>query len=134
MEDTRIVEIKHIDGDWHQYDVKLNFAYGWSYLLKSAQNFIDKDLLEVDELIAVNSKGAVQNLTDSLHTNNNTLRKCPEFIVESKALSLAGNSGFIKQPIKVIWFTQTQVMRVFSVMEVSDADLRSFLSNYILVA
>lgn len=134
MEDTRIAEIKHTDGDWHQYDIKLNFAYGWSYLLKSAQSFIDKDLLEVDELIIVDAKGAVQNMTDSLHANGNTLKKCPELIVEAKALSIAGNSSFIKQPIKIIWFTQTQVMRVFTVMEAADADLRSFLSNYILVA
>ena len=134
MEDTRIVEIKHIDGDWHQYDVKLNFAYGWSYLLKSAQNVADNDLLAVDELIAVNAKGAVQNLTDSFHANTNTLKKCPEFIVESKALSMAGTSGFIKQPIKVIWFTQTQVLRIFTVMEAAEEDLRTFLSNYVLVA
>ena len=134
MNDTRIVEIKHIPaGEWHQYDIKLNFNYGWGYMLKSAANLAVHDLLEVDSFAIADTNGNATELIEKLKAVNNDASKVAELQHESAALSLAGTSGELKLPTKVIWFNQTQVMRVFVIMEMPDEDLRNFISKYILL-
>ena len=67
MNDTRIVEIKHIPaGGWHQYDIKLNFNYGWGYMLKSAANLAVHDLLEVDSFAIADTNGNATELIEKL--------------------------------------------------------------------
>lgn len=134
MNDTRIVELKHIPGDWHKYDIKLNFGYGWGYILKSAAQLIQKDLLSVDTITAVDAKTReAKGLIDAYNAAGQNLEECKEARTEAGAFAVGGNSSEFKLPTKVIWFNQTQVLRVFTIMEVSEQDVRNYVSKYILL-
>lgn len=134
MNDTRIVELKHIPGDWHQYDIKLNFGYGWGYILKSAAQLIQKDLLSVDTITTVDAKTReAKELIDAYNAAGQNLEECKEARTEAGAFAVGGNSSEFKLPTKVIWFNQTQVLRVFTIMEVSEQDVRNYVSKYILL-
>ena len=134
MNDTRILEIKHIPGDWHQYEVKLNFTYGWGYIIKSAVNVAQKDLMSVDLLSIADKNGQATDLTASLQSVGGDINKCPELIKEHQALSIAGNSGELKLPTRMIWFNEMPFFRIFTVMEVSEEDLRNYISDKILLS
>jgi len=88
MNDTRIVEFKHIPGDWHQYDIKLNFGYGWGYILKSATQLIQKDLLSVDTITTVDAKTReAKELIDAYNAARKNLEECKEARAEAGAFS-----------------------------------------------
>ena len=132
MNDSRILDIKHTPGDWHQYEIKLGFNHGWHYIIKSLTQ-VSQDLLQIDELITVDAKGQATNITEALRAANNDISQCKEVQVEKAALSAAGNSSSLRVPVKIIWFCQTQFLRVFTMMEVSDEDLRDFISKVLIV-
>ena len=134
MNDTRIVELKHIPGDWHQYDIKLNFGYGWGYILKSAAQLIQKDLLTVDTITTVDAKTReAKELIEAYNAAGQKLESCKEIQTEAGAFAIGGNSSEFKLPTKVIWFNQTQVLRIFTIMEVSEQDIRNYVSKYVLL-
>ena len=132
MNDSRILAIKHTPGDWHQYEVKLGFNHGWRYITKSLAQ-VANDLLQIDELITVDAHGQAVNITEALRAVNNDLSQCKEVQIEKSALSVAGNSSSLRVPVKIIWFCQTQFVRIFTMMVIPEEDLRDFISKVILV-
>ncbi len=116
---TFIREIKHLSaGPWQQYDILLAAsAYGWAYMLDSAQYLAHADLEGISE---VQIGDLYQQKTDVTQAFQNSGMNCvqvPEMQKESGMLSVAGISKTLRAPTKIVWVNQTRAMRLFTLLD-----------------
>ena len=116
---TYIKDMKHItSGPWHQYDVLLEArGYGWDNMIEWADYMTETDLKHIDQ-VTVGALGAQErNITDSYSKSNNKCSQTPELHTEMGMLSLAGFSAILGAPMKIVWFNQTRVLRLFTLID-----------------
>lgn len=112
-------EIKHIcSGPWHQYDVLLAAqGYGWDTMKEWADFMSDADLEHISQ-VTISCFGEKENeITKSYIDNGRKCQNTPELEAEMGLLSVAGISKALKSPTKIVWINQTQVLRLFTLVE-----------------
>lgn len=116
---TFIRELRHISqGPWHQYDVLLDArGYGWDAMLDWADYLAQADLEHVDQVTAAPLGAQERNVTESYAAHDGRCTQTPELQTEMSALSVAGISKTLRAPVKIVWFNQTQVFRLFTLVD-----------------
>ena len=117
-ETTYIAEMKHTKGDWNQYDFLLaTKGYGWDYMLDSAEYLARADLHGLQTVSFSPMPGSGEELIEEYKTYGSFL-KMPSLREEGSSLGIGGLSQtFRGQPVKVVWFNQTRVIRIFTLLD-----------------
>ena len=118
-----IATMEHItDGTWHQYDVLLAAGgYGWNYMVDSAAYLESEELNDISKLsVAVLSGSEDIELIDEYKASGATSVKEFEKLSEENemgVLAIGGISRTIGAPVMVVWFNQTNTLRVFTTVD-----------------
>lgn len=111
---TYIQEVKHISGPFEQYDILLAAGgYGWDYMTSSADYMANADLKDVQQVTMQAIAGAEENDITKAYKSVGHATGLPE----NGVLSMAGISNSLNGPVKVVWFNQTRVLRVFALTD-----------------
>ncbi len=99
---------------WHQYDIQLTSRYGWDYILASASFVSQADLNGADSVTKTNHIGAKE--TEYIHKVRecDNISSCPDLQAEASSLGVAGYSQNLGCPVKIVWFNQTNIVRIFT--------------------
>lgn len=118
-----IADMRVFEGPWTQYDILLaSKIYGWNYMVDSADYMIHAELEHIGTVsISKILGGDEKELIDEFHLNGDSLKKMDSLLEESSLLSIGGMSKIVGGPVKIIWFNQTRVLRIFT--PVNDVDL-----------
>ena len=116
---TFIKDMKHLtNGPWHQYDVLLNaMGYGWDMMKEWADYMAEADLMPVSQVCVGALCVQEREVTKSYLANGGKCQTTPELETESGMLSIAGISQTLKNPMKIVWINQTQVLRFFTITD-----------------
>ena len=116
-----IQEIKHLSGKvgfvlWQQYDVLLaSQKYGWETMVDYVDYLETADIKNIDG-ITVGDLSDEQS-TELVHVYNQSkvgLKNFDKLAEERGMLSIAGYSRTLKDSVKMVWFNQTRVLRLFT--------------------
>ena len=119
-----IQEIKHLSGKvgivlWQQYDVLLaTQKYGWETMVDFAAYLETADIFKIDSIAVADMIN--EPSTELVHVYNQSkvgLNKFDKLAEERGVLSIAGYSSTLKDSIKIVWFNQTRVLRVFTQLD-----------------
>jgi len=116
-----IQEIKHLYGNvgnafWKQYDILLATQhYGWETMVDWAAYMESADFDNIDSI-------AVANPTDDegielahVYNQNKVGLKNIEWLKEEYGiLSIAGHSRTLNDSVKIVWYNQTNTLRLFT--------------------
>ena len=119
-EPSFIQDMKHqVSGHWHQYDVLLAArGYGWETMLDWADYMEKADLGPLGTLTTQEIAGAGEReWIDEYRASGETLRSFGPLTAERGVLAIGGGSRAIPSPVKIVWFNQTRVLRVFSLLD-----------------
>ena len=114
-----IQEMKHIRGAWQQYDILLAASgYGWAYMVDCAAYMETADLDGISTVtVAEMANMPETELIDDYRQCGGNLKKFDKLSVESGQLAIGGISRELKAPVKIVWFNQTRVLRVFTLID-----------------
>ena len=122
LNDTSYIqEIKHLYGNvgiafWKQYDVLLATQhYGWETMVDWAAYMESADIDKIESI-------AVADLTDDsgielAHVYNQNivgLKNFERLTEEHGKLSISGHSRTLNDSVKIVWYNQTRVLRLFT--------------------
>lgn len=119
-----IQEIKHLSGKvgivlWQQYDVLLaTQKYGWETMVDFAAYLETADMVKIDSITVADMIN--EPSTELVHVYNQSkvgLKKFDKLAEEKGVLSIAGYSSTLKDSVKIVWFNQTRVLRVFTQLD-----------------
>lgn len=116
-----IQEMKHIEaGSWQQYDILLAaWGYGWNTMVEWAQYMADVDLKPVDTLTcALMPHSREIELVEQYRECGEKIADIPDLKEEDwSSLAVGGFSQSMQgAPVKIVWFNQTRVLRIFSLV------------------
>lgn len=110
---TFILGMRHVsqaDYSWQQYDVVLNAAgYGWDMMKDWADYLSEVDLENVSQVMS-----ETYPVTQSYIDHGRKCTQTPELDTERGTLSIAGMSKVLHAPVKIVWFNQTNQLRLFT--------------------
>lgn len=114
-----IQAIKHIPGVWQQYDVLLAaMGYGWGMMVDWATYMESADLDGVSTLtVAEMANMPETELIDDYRQCGRNLNEFDKLSVERGQLAIGGISRVLRAPVKIVWFNQTRVLRVFTLID-----------------
>ena len=129
---TFIQDMKHIPGVWHQYDVLLAArGYGWGMMVDWANYIMTADLDAVSTITTAEIANAPETeLIDKFRKAGTNLKQFDELANEKGVLAVGGISRTLKAPLKIVWFNQTRVLRLFT----PDGDetlMRKYIETFI---
>ena len=119
-----IQEIKHLSGRvglvlWQQYDILLaTKIYGWETMVDYVAYLEDADIDNVESITVADMPN--EPSTELVHVYNQSkvgLKKFDKLAEERGMLSIAGYSRTLKESVKIVWFNQTRVLRVFTILD-----------------
>ena len=111
-----IQDMKHIRGDWQQYDVLLAArGYGWTFMVDSAAYMEAADLDDISTVtVAEMANMPGTELINDYRKHRGKLNTFDKLSVERGQLAIGGISRVLKVPVKIVWFNQTRVLRFFT--------------------
>ncbi len=123
LDKSYVKDLHHVSqGPWHQYDILIDArGYGWETMVDWADYMAQKDLIRVDQLSVGDLHADELDLTKEFQVVHNCkdLLKLKE---EHGNLGIAGPSKvFGGAPMKIVWFNQTQVLRLFTMFDDENA-------------
>lgn len=100
---------------WQQYDVLLAArSYGWEYMVNWADYMENADFDCIDSII-VSAPGEQDiDLAHIYNKNKVGLENFDRLAKEMASLSVAGHSRTLNGLVKIVWYNQTRVLRVYS--------------------
>jgi len=112
-----IKEMMHIqNGSWQQYDIlSASSGYGWDYMVDAAAYMESADLDNISTLTTAEMANMPE--TEHIAAYRETQVSIKDFdllSVERGQLAVGGISRVLKAPIKIVWFNQTRILRVFT--------------------
>jgi hypothetical protein len=123
LDDTSYIqEMKHLSGKigfvlWQQYDFLLaTHPFYWEAMVDSAAYMESADFDSLDSL-KIGAPG--ENDLELAHVYNQNkvgLKNFERLKEEQGSLSIAGHSRTLNDSVKIVWFNQTRVLRVFALI------------------
>ena len=101
--------------DWVMVEYHSTWSYVYDFMLDAAQTIIDTDFKENTQRFAVAEiAGADDNerITE-LKAENYIIRDCETSKTEHGVLTISGMSDIMECPIQIVFFNQTNIVRVF---------------------
>ena len=113
-----IKEIKHIYGSWHQYDILLAASgYGWDYMVDTAAYMESADLDNISTITTAEMANMPEKeLIDAYRKAQVSIKDFDQLSIEKGQLAIGGISRVLGAPVKIVWFNQTRVLRVFTLI------------------
>ena len=121
LDDTSYIqEMKHLSGKvgfvlWQQYDVQLAARpYCWETMVDWA-NYMETADFDILDSLKIGAPG--ENDLELAHVYNQNkvgLKNFERLKEEQGSLSIAGHSRTLNDSVKIVWFNQTRVLRVFT--------------------
>ena len=120
-DDSYIESIQQLSGKvgfvtWQQYDILLaTQKYGWGTMVDLAAYLETADINPIDSITV--SDIADVNSVELAHVYNQSkvgLKNFDKLAEEKGVLSIAGRSCALKDSVKIVWFNQTRVLRLFT--------------------
>lgn len=113
-EASPVVALDHKqEGPWHQYDVLTDTVYGWQTILDWADYMIKTDIADVQYVTACASPNGEEIDYSLEYAFHEGVKKVPQFAREQALLGVAGHSRSLHIPMKIVWLTNTKVIRFF---------------------
>ena len=114
-----IKEIRHIKGPWQQYDILLaSRGYGWDYMVDSAAYLESADLDAISTITTASMANMPETeLIGAYRKTQGSINNFDRLSVEQGQLALGGISRVLKAPVKIVWFNQTRVLRIFTTID-----------------
>ena len=114
-----IQEIKHIKGNWQQYDVLLAArGYGWDMMVDWAAYMEQADLDNVSTITTARMANMPdEELIDYYRKSNGSIKEFDKLCTEQGVLAIGGISRVLKAPVKIVWFNQTRMIRIFTLID-----------------
>ena len=111
--------MKHIHGSWQQYDILLAASgYGWDYMVDTAAYMESADLDSISTITTAEMANMPEKeLIDAYKKTQGSIRDFKRLSVEKGQLAVGGISRVLKAPVKIVWFNQTRVLRVFTTVD-----------------
>ena len=118
-----IQEIKHLSGKvgfvtWQQYDILLAAQkYGWETMVDLAAYLETADIDHIDSLAVADMPD--EQATELVHLYKQSkggLKTFDKLAEEKGMLGIAGHSRALKNSVKLVWFNQTRVLRLFTLV------------------
>ena len=111
-----VSQVKHLQsGPWHQFDILLKTSpYGWNEAVMYVDYLIKNDLINISTLGVSEMVGGEMHELISLLKCSNNIKDISEIAKENGVLSVGGESQQIKAPIKIVFFNQSNALRIFS--------------------
>lgn len=122
---TYIHAVSHVQcGVWHQYDILLKTTiYGWEYMLNWADYMAGSDMKQMDRVtISEAGKGDI-DITGEFMAGQK-IPDLPSVSEEHASLGIAGTSNMARGPVKIVWFNQTRMLRIFTATRNDDFILK----------
>lgn len=122
---TYIHAVSHVQcGVWHQYDILLKTTiYGWEYMLNWADYMAGSDMKQMDRVtISEAGKGDI-DITGEFMAGQR-IPELPSVREEHASLGIAGTSNMARGPVKIVWFNQTRMLRIFTATRNDDFILK----------
>lgn len=123
LDDTSYIqEMKHLSVKvgfvlWQQYDFLLaTHPYFWEYMVDWADYMETADF---DSLESLQIGALCENDLELAHVYNQNkvgLKNFERLKEEMGSLSIAGHSRTLNDSVKIVWFNQTRVLRVFTLI------------------
>ena len=101
--------------DWIMVEYHSTWSYGYDFMLDAAQVIIDTDFKEKTQRFAVAEIAGAEDqerLTE-LKAENYIIRNCDTSKREHGVLIISGISDIMESPIQVMFFNQTNIVRLF---------------------
>lgn len=123
LDDTSYIqEMKHLSGKigfvlWQQYDFLLaTHPFSWEAMVDSAAYMESADFDSLDSLKIGAAGENDQELARVYNQNKVGLKNFERLKEEQGSLSIAGHSRTLNDSVKIVWFNQTRVLRVFALI------------------
>ena len=105
-------------GIQQQYDYLLYITnYGWETMIDWAEYMSRIDIPEIE---TITTGGIFETeeieIIKSYKNHGNNIKHIPEFTEEKEALSIGGYSNTLGVNVKIVWFNQTRMVRIFTVI------------------
>lgn len=121
-------------GPLYQYDVIVSSSYGWDYMVDTAQYLSEKelDISEGKGTITVSpfAGSSINKEIIGEYYETGNVKELPGIKCEQGVLGIGGMSNIFKSPLKVYWYNQTNMMRVFSVVD-DEAVMKRYIETII---
>lgn len=124
LDDTSYIqEMQHLSGYvgyllWQQYDILLAAQkYCWETMVDYVAYLETADFDKIDSLAVADL--ASEPSVELIHVYNQTkggLKNFEQLKEEKGTLSIAGHSRALNDSVKIVWFNQTNVLRVFTLI------------------
>ena len=107
-------KIKEDDG-WIQVDYTATWRYGYDFMLDAVQTIIDTDFRDDTQRVAAAEIAGGKNteLLEKVRQSGMNLRRCEATAKECGALTVAGISNIMECPVQIVFFNQTNLVRLF---------------------
>jgi uncharacterized protein (UPF0264 family) len=122
LDDTSYIqEIKHLYGNvgnafWKQYDVLLATQhYDWDTIVDCSAYMESADIDKIDSIIVADlTDDSGIELAHVYNQNKGGLKNFERLKEEHGILSIAGHSRTLNDYVKIVWYNQARVLRVFT--------------------
>ena len=116
-----IQEMKHLSGKvgfalWQQYDILLAARpYGWETMVDHAAYLESADFDIIDN-ITISDMYGEEELVHVYNQSKVGLNNFDKLAEEKGALGIAGHSRTLNESVKIVWFNQTRMLRIFTLI------------------
>lgn len=111
-------------GAWQLYDFLLDCRiYGWDYCVDAAKYVCAADLKNIGTITVSPTigSGIEKELIDEYRSNNNSIEQMPALKNETGVLTIGGSSSVLNgAPVKIVWFNQSNRIRIITISEDED--------------
>ena len=113
-----IQDMKHISGPWQQYDVLLAArGYSWDYMVDTAAYMESADLDNISTVTTSEMANMPETeYIDAYRKAQGSIKDFDQLSIEKGQLAIGGISRVLGAPVKIVWFNQTRVLRVFTLI------------------
>lgn len=111
-----IAELNHIEGPWNRYDFLLAAnGYGWNYAISSAEYIAQADLKNIGTVsVTFSPEADPEELVGEYRACGESFGAMESLKNEGSDIGIGGVSRIVGGPVKIVWFNQTRLLRIFS--------------------
>ena len=106
------------DTVWQQYDILLaTRGYGWDDIIEAADYLASADMDYIDSISTSSPTSPTEELVHAYRQSKGRLKDLSLLAEEKGSLGLAGHSRKFDRSLKIVWYNQTRVLRIFSMFD-----------------
>ncbi len=118
IEDMKQLAFKMGDTVWQQYDILLaTRGYGWDDIIEAADYLASADMDYIDSISTSSPTEETEELVHAYRQSKGSLKDLSLLAEEKGSLGLAGHSRKFDRSLKIVWYNQTRVLRIFSMFD-----------------